>query len=391
MKSVVSTSTVRFIDQLSRARHAPAQILPYLKYRANRLPAHWNAQGQSWPPRRILLGVNSVCNENCAMCDFGQNATDRMFFRNLRPTHRPLELPLERLCRLIDEVKPFRPVLEAHTVEPTLYRRLPELAEYAARNRLPFRVFTNGVQLAHMADALVAAGVDQIYVSIDGPAAVHDSIRHDTGSFERALQGIAAVNAACRRRPNCRTKVRVNTTISNLNYGHLIELVQAVEAVAPFCFMFMHLNFVTTEMVAVHNLAYSHICQATLLGIGGTDPHQVDTAVLYGQLRQIKERFPARRILIQPNITTEAELETYYHRSEVALRPPRCFMPWRTTMIMPDGGVIVRNRCYHVVFGNIFEQNLMDIWNNRTYTAFRQALKQAGAFPACVRCYGMFE
>ena len=377
--------------QVGRARQAPELVGPHLKFKANRIPYALDGQGRSWPPRRIFLGVNSVCGERCVMCDFGQKATERMFYLNLRPTRKALELPLERLYKLIDEVKSFRPVLEAHTVEPTLYRDLPALAAYATRNGLPFRVFTSGSRLAHMAEDLVKANVDQIYVSIDGPPPLHDQIRGVKGSFARAIEGIQLVNEACQRYPDKGTKVRINATISNYNYEHLVDLVEAVQEVNPFCIMFMHLNFVTPEMVAQHNPLYGHICQATPLGIGGTEPGKIDAAILYSQIQQLQQRFPQHRILVQPDVTSLAELQMYYHEPETFIRQKKCYMPWRTALVMPNGGVIVRNRCYHVVFGNIFEQPFMDIWNNQAYRDFRVALKEAGTFPACARCYGAFE
>ena len=127
------------------------------------------------------------------------------------------------------------------------------------------------------------------------------------------------------------------------------------------------------------------------MGIGGTDPAAIDTAVLYDQIQQLQQRFPQHRILVQPNVTSAADLHTYYHEPEKFMRQEKCYMPWRTALVMPNGGVIVRNRCYHVVFGNIFEQPFMDIWNNQAYRDFRVALREAGTFPACARCYGAFE
>lgn len=377
--------------RLGRAVRTPELIGPYLQFKLNGLRARLDPSGRSWPPRRIFLGVNSVCGERCAMCDFGQRAGDRMFFRNLRPSPRALELPLDRLKALIAEVAPLRPVLEAHTVEPTLYRDLPALAEHATRAGLPFRVFTSGARLAAMADDLVAAGVDQIYVSIDGPPALHDAIRGVSGSFARAYDGIAAVNAARRRRPGSRTKVRINATISNLNAAHLVELVEAVRDLEPACVMFMHLNFVTPELAAAHNTRYGHICPATPLGVGGVDPALVDLAALAEQIRQLRTRYPAWLIHLQPAVADPDALRIYYREPARFLHGRRCTMPWQTAMIIPDGSVIVRNRCYHVVFGSIFEQGLLEIWNGERFRAFRAALRGAGAFPACTRCYGVFE
>lgn len=373
-----------------RALRTPELVLPYVRYQANSLRARLDPSGRSWSPRRVFLGVNSVCSERCAMCDFGQRATDRMFFQNLRPSQRALELPIDRLRTLVDELAPARPILEAHTVEPTLYRHLPELAEYATRAGLPFRVFTSGARLEHLAADLVAADVDQIYVSIDGPPAVHDNIRGVPGAFDRAYRGIEAVNAARARRPGSRTKVRINATISDRNHAHLVDLVEAVRDLDLACVMFMHLNFVTPEMAAAHNPLYGHICEATPLGVGAVDPSKIDVDVLAGQLRELRARHPAWYLHIQPGLTYAAELAAYYQEPERFLRGRRCSMPWQTAMVIADGSVIVRNRCYHVVFGNIFEQPLLDIWNGERFRSFRAALRTAGAFPACARCYGAF-
>lgn len=379
------------LAKVGRATRSPELVLPYLRYKANGLRARIDPSGRSWPPRRIFLGVNSVCSERCAMCDFGQRATERMFFQNLRPHPRALELPLERLKVLIDEVAPLRPVLEAHTVEPTLYRDLPALAAYATRAGLPFRVFTSGARLEPLADELVAAGVDQIYVSIDGPPAIHDRIRGVPGAFDRAYRGIEAVNAACKRRPGSRTKVRVNATISEHNQAHLVDLVEALDDLELACVMFMHLNFVTPAMAAAHNPLYGHICEATPLGVGAVSPEAIDVVLLAEQLRQLRTRYPAWKIHIQPGITDARELQIYYQQPERFLRGRRCEMPWQTAMVIADGSVIVRNRCYHVVFGNIFEQPLLEIWNGERFRMFRSALQAAGAFPACTRCYGVFR
>lgn len=381
---------LHLLARILRAFLAPEQVLPHLLFEANRIPYSVSRAGYSWPPRRIFLGVNSVCDAHCSMCDYGLRQPGRMFYKNLRPSERALELPLERLKLLVDEVKTYRPIVEAHTVEPTLYRDLPSLAEYAGARGLSFRVFTNGVRLAQMADDLVAADVDQIYVSIDGPQEVHDTIRGKQGSFNHACAGIQAVNEAVRRKPKSRTKIRINATISSLNHRYLVELVEVVKPLQPFCIMFTHLNFVTEEMAARHNRIAGQTCLATPLGIGGSAPlFEVDTKILSQQLTYIQEMLPLQKLVIKPSITSVQELDIYYHHPNRFFRQKLCRMPWQTMMVIPDGSVIVRNRCYNLIFGNIFENSVAEIWNGPSYRAFRVALKKAGAFPACSRCYGV--
>jgi MoaA/NifB/PqqE/SkfB family radical SAM enzyme len=78
--------------------------------------------------------------------------------------------------------------------EPLLLRELPELIDTLTAGGCAVSVTTNGTHLARRAEAL-AAHVDAVRVSLDGP----DPERHDrwrgTGSFDRAVAGIRAAVA----------------------------------------------------------------------------------------------------------------------------------------------------------------------------------------------------
>jgi sulfatase maturation enzyme AslB (radical SAM superfamily) len=75
--------------------------------------------------------------------------------------------------------------------EPLLLRELPELIDILTAGGCAVSVTTNGTHLARRAEAL-AARVDAVRVSLDGP----DPERHDrwrgAGSFDRAVAGIRA-------------------------------------------------------------------------------------------------------------------------------------------------------------------------------------------------------
>ncbi|MFD5089828.1 radical SAM protein [Amycolatopsis thailandensis] len=78
--------------------------------------------------------------------------------------------------------------------EPLLLRDLPELIDVLVAGGSAVSVTTNGTHLARRADAL-AARVDAVRVSLDGP----DAERHDrwrgAGSFDHAIAGIRAAIA----------------------------------------------------------------------------------------------------------------------------------------------------------------------------------------------------
>jgi len=78
--------------------------------------------------------------------------------------------------------------------EITLRRDLPELARRARASGFEHvRIQTHGMHLAQEAycDSLVAAGVDEYFVSVAGPdAETHDAITTVPGSFEKTLRGL---------------------------------------------------------------------------------------------------------------------------------------------------------------------------------------------------------
>ncbi len=91
------------------------------------------------------------------------------------------------------------------------------------------RVQTNGRRLADraFAEALIGAGVDELFVSIHGhDAATQDYISQRPGSFDEAMEGMRNVVAlgAC---------LMTNTVLTRLNQDHLADIVETVRPLRP--------------------------------------------------------------------------------------------------------------------------------------------------------------
>jgi cytosylglucuronate decarboxylase len=141
------------------------------------------------------------------------------------------------MCEFARSAAPYRfPLKEAREVasagsgslqlvrftggEPLLHRELPAIVAAFATSGLMTSVITNGGSLAERRGELVAAGLDQVVVSLDSPeAADHDRFRQTPGLFERAVAGISAIRT---KAPQIRT--RVNTVAGPHNVGQLPEM-----------------------------------------------------------------------------------------------------------------------------------------------------------------------
>ena len=347
----------------------------------------WLPRRLLFPPEWLVLGVNNVCNLHCLMCDVGLGRSETVFARNLTGAE-PRDMPLELATLIFDQAARYFPKVRigfAFT-EPLIWPHL-EAAVAAARDRgLYSAVTTNGLNLGVRGPALAEAGLDEIFVSLDGPDEVHDHIRGRRGSFRRAVEGLErlAVHPA-------RPRMSVHCVLTPWNVGHLARFVEAVGHLPLDRVGFMHANFTTPEMAAAHNRRWGKLYPATPSNLGPLQPGEMDLDRLLDELGALRALEPAFLLTFSPNLTDREGLERFY------LRPGEpigrgCSDVHRTLMIKSDGAAIpAHGRCYEVPVGHVGRQTLPEIWNSAAMARLRRDLARAGGLlPACTRCCSAF-
>ena len=209
-------------------------------------------------PEWLILCINNFCNLKCRMCDVGVGERASVFFANMIGDD-PGNMSLDLLKQTLDSAMAFRP-------RPKIGARLHRAADprpdprLLPRDRQPrassASITSNGFLLPQQAEALVEIGVDEIAISIDGAPEVHDRIRGRKGSFARLYEGIEKLNAARTRLGRTNPRVRISSTINDLNYDQLQACLEAVAPLQPDSVNFAHLSFITDGMAATHNARY---------------------------------------------------------------------------------------------------------------------------------------
>lgn len=159
------------------------------------------------PPIYVFWDVTGRCNLRCVHC------------RDLsRPSQE--ELTFDEGLKLIDDLAgmgvQFLGLLGG---EPLLRKDILPLVRYA-KQRMAVGLGTNGTLLTPaIAADLREAGLDICFISLDGPADVHDTIR-GRGAYARAVAGITHLKAA-----NVPVGIRMTLMPQNLHaWQHLIDL-----------------------------------------------------------------------------------------------------------------------------------------------------------------------
>ena len=118
---------------------------------------------------------------------------------------------------------------------------------------------------------------------------------------------------------------------------------------------------------------------------------RMDLQALLEEIRELKSRTFSFPITFSPGMTSAEELDLFYNHPEIKWGKV-CNDAFRNIMIKSNGSVIpAHGRCYKVEAGNLYHNNLKEIWNSNVLAAFRKTLmKEGGLLPACSRCCSAF-
>jgi radical SAM protein with 4Fe4S-binding SPASM domain len=124
----------------------------------------------------------------------------------------------------------------------------------------------------------------------------------------------------------------------------------------------------------------------------GLDIAAIPMESVRGQLRSIRDssRHLPFSILEHPQLTHE-DAKKYYTKTTERVFYDKCLAPWRNVAITPKGEVIITPMCFDYPLGNVKKDSFSHIWNGTRLKTFRRKLKNAGSYPACVRCCLLFD
>jgi MoaA/NifB/PqqE/SkfB family radical SAM enzyme len=303
----------------------------------------------------LVLQPHSRCNCRCVMCDIWKVTEAREI------SAAELERHLADIERLGVEWVVFT------GGEPLMHSDLFRLARLLRGRGIRTTILTAGLSLERHAEA-IAEGADEVIVSLDGPAEIHDRIRRVTGAFDRLARGVRAIHSLAPRFP-----ISARCTVQAANASHLRATVRAART--------MGLRSVSFLAADLSSNAFNRPAAWNAERRQEVAPQ---LAELECEMELLLAAYPADGFILEHPQKLKRIVKHF--RAHYGLEPhiaPRCNAPWVSAVLEPDGDV--RPCFFHAPIGNTAGTTLGAVLNGLRAIAFRESLVVAED-PRCRRC-----
>ena len=309
----------------------------------------------------VVIYPHNQCDCRCVMCDIWK----------IRDAKELSVADLER------HIASFRELGVRWVVftggEPQKNSRMPILARMLRDEGIRVTLLTAGLLLDAQAE-MIAATVDDVIVSLNGPPALHNRIRRVPRAFERLAAGVQELK---RLRPDI--SIGGRCTVQKLNHCSLRATALSAREI--------DLNSISFLAADVSSSAFNH---PSAPSIGR--PEQI--ALNAGEVEALAQEV---QCLVREHagdldsgfiVERPAKLERIVQHFRAGLGQlqavaPRCNAPWVSAVIEADG--LVRPCFFHRPLGNTRDGTLLEILNSPQALQFRKTLDIA-TDPICRQC-----
>jgi MoaA/NifB/PqqE/SkfB family radical SAM enzyme len=338
------------------------------------VPARW-LPGLVPPVRNVVLELTYRCNLTCDFCYLRVEEE-----RRGRVITRKEELGFEELAAILGKL-PRRSNVTFVGGEVTIQHRFWELVELATR-RHHVAIGTNAVMFtSEICDRLVAAGVQTVGTSLDGPEDVHDAIR-GKGNFARTCTNVQRILGRRRATGRAVPRVNVNCVMVPENIERLTEVAEIAHELGVDSCSFQVLDpSLNRSGINLRDEIVEREPWASQLP-------SIDLGRFAESLDVLERRASTLGLAwhFAPLETKREVLDFYAGVFDAS--GYTCSVPWTTMRISPTGDVFP---CLNYRIGNVRQDGVNRLWNHPRYREFRNRMKPRGLYQSCTGCCKMVK
>jgi len=343
--------------------------------------AHRGAAADDAVPMPLMfkLYLTLACDLRCKMCMFwGEGGV----YAKGAPPPDHQELEWETLEGLFRQAGYYHPSFILSGGEPLMYSHFDRLASLLHKTRCFAYVCTNGMMLEKKLPRIQGNPYLVFYVSLDGTEQINDALR-GKGVHEKVIRNIKKLKSL----PHP-PYVGVQFTLQPENVGVLYETCKEVVALGVDWVLINLRWYLSQEQADEYAAALKEEFKVTPRSQEGfIASYPLDTGEFIRQCEKIRqEKWP---IQISSYLKEPQDIVTYMERPRENPYNNFCYKQWIRMDVLPSGDVTPCIQYPDLVFGNLKENGLMQIWNSPAYADFRKTVRKK-LFSVCGRCYCLY-
>lgn len=284
-------------------------------------------------PTTLMLEPTNFCNLHCPLCPTGAGLIKRKK-RSLK--FNEAKIILDKIGKEIFHLRLW------NWGEPLLNKDLFKIIKYAKK----FRIFVNTSTNAHFLNKKIArdvvnSGLDEIIISLDGASQETYTKYRKNGNFKRVLDSIKEIVNEKRKTRKKNPEIKLQFIIMKHNEHEIGKMINLAKNLGVNVLFFKSVGLMDVNVK-----------------------------------ENIKKYLPSNKEFIRKSFN-KVENKCDYIFEEITINV--------------DGSVVpcCRDINNKYVFGNIFKQNLKEIWNSEKFINFRKiVLSEKKKIDICKNCSG---
>src|SRR5271156_6294204 len=319
-------------------------------------------------PVCLYLETTNRCNLLCTTCP--------RTYEELEP---PADMSWELFTSIVDQLPDLQRAVLHGVGEPMLVKSLPQMVRYLKDRGVYVLFNTNGTVLTEKSGrAMIAAGLDELRVSLDASnAASYKEIR-GKNYFDRILRNVRNFRALQVREGH--ELPRVSAWLTGLKET-IAELPAFVKVAAEIGVKEVYLQRLV--FFEDHAIGHARPDQALYERMTRDEAHYLDEATALAH--SLGLTFSASGAVSEPGLSLK--------RPDDGSPWSMCRRPWTVMYFTANGRSLpcciapFSQRGYeHYTLGDATQQTLREIWNGPAYRTFRSALLSDQPAKACANC-----
>ncbi|MBV8867260.1 MAG: radical SAM protein [Acidobacteriaceae bacterium] len=254
--------------------------------------------------------------------------------------------------------------------EPLMHSDVFRLSDMLRSRNIRVTLLSTGLLLNRYAQQ-IAARIDDVIVSLDGPPHIHDQIRRVPGAFAQLEQGIRAIHDL-----NPDYPISARCTIQSLNYAWPSETVRLAKRLGLSSISFLAADLTSEAFNRSRPWEVYRQAQVALT--------LEEVWTLQRELESVDRDWHASGFVAE-NAEKLCRISNHFRAQLGLSRPqaPRCNAPWVSAVIEANG--TVRPCFFHRPIGSLKSHTLPQVINGFEAQQFRASL-DVTTNPVCARC-----